>query len=110
MTTKLCLVICCIALLPGLAAAQEENCLTCHEKQSPMVVEQWRASKHGQNEIGCLACHDPELTKTIVSDRCPEKVAVVVSPTVCANCHEDEVKQQTGHQARHDAALLSSMC
>ena len=96
MSTKLCLAIYCIALLPGLAAAQKENCLSCHEKQSPMVVEQWRDSKHGQNEIGCLACHDPELTKTIVSDRCPEKVAVVVSPTVCANCHEDEVSQQKG--------------
>ena len=90
------LVWCFFILLPVFAIAQDENCLSCHEKQSPMVVEQWRDSKHGQNEIGCMACHDTEITKTIVSDRCPEKVAVVVSPQVCANCHEDEVEQQSG--------------
>lgn len=89
------LVWCCV-LLPVFAFAQEENCLSCHEKQSPMVVEQWRESKHGQNEVGCMDCHDPEITKTIISDRCAEKVAVVVSPNVCANCHEDVVEQQAG--------------
>jgi len=96
MNTRVRMLICCFVVLSGVAEAQDENCLTCHEKRSPMVVEQWRDSKHGQNEVGCLACHDPEITKTIVSDRCPEKVAVVVSPMVCANCHEDEVAQQKG--------------
>ena len=105
MRTTLCLIICCIALLPRLVSAQEENCLTCHEKQSPMVVEQWRASKHGQNEIGCLACHDPEISKTIISDRCPEKVAVVVSPTVCATCHDTQVAQFT--KGKHALAWVS---
>ena len=28
--------------------ALEENCLGCHEKLSPMVVEQWRDSAHGK--------------------------------------------------------------
>ena len=75
-------------------AAEEENCLSCHEKSSPMVVEQWQVSAHGKEGVMCMDCHDPEITKTIVSDRCSEKVAVVISPTVCANCHEKEVEEQ----------------
>ena len=61
------LVWCCI-LLPVFAFAQEENCLSCHEQQSPMVVEQWQESKHGKEEVMCMDCHDPDISKTIVSD------------------------------------------
>jgi nitrate reductase cytochrome c-type subunit len=77
-------------------AVEEENCLSCHETKSPMVVEQWRDSAHGREDVACLSCHDPEITKTIISDRCPEKVAVVISPNVCFNCHEKEVTEQEG--------------
>ncbi len=75
-------------------AEDKENCLECHEKNSPMVVEQWRESAHGKEGVMCMDCHNPEITKTIVSDRCKEKVAVVVSPIVCYNCHEKEVDEQ----------------
>ena len=75
-------------------AAEKENCLSCHEKNSPMVVEQWQESAHGKEGVMCMDCHDPEISKTIVSDRCSEKVAVVISPSVCGNCHQKEVEEQ----------------
>jgi len=75
-------------------AAEKENCLSCHEKNSPMVVEQWQESAHGKEGVMCMDCHDPEISKTIVSDRCKEKVAVVISPSVCGNCHQKEVEEQ----------------
>ncbi|MBW1839069.1 MAG: hydroxylamine oxidoreductase [Deltaproteobacteria bacterium] len=83
--------------------ALEENCLGCHERLSPMVVEQWRDSAHGKEDVGCTLCHDPEITQTIISDRCEEKVAVVVSPNVCANCHEEEVEEQ--EKTKHATTL-----
>ena len=45
-------------------SALEENCLSCHEKLSPMVVEQWRDSVHGKEDVGCIMCHDPGLLFT----------------------------------------------
>ena len=83
-------------LLGSVAMAQGENCVQCHEQRSPMVVEQWRDSAHGREDVTCMACHDPEIAKTVVSERCAEKVAIVVSPAVCANCHAQQVTEQEG--------------
>ena len=73
-----------------------KKCYDCHKKETPEVVRQWSMSKHAQEGVGCLNCHDPKIyKKTIISDRCQSStpVSAIVTPAACSNCHEKEVME-----------------
>jgi len=61
--------------------ASAEDCVGCHEKETPGAVAQWRASAHVSVEGGCSACHgeDHEKMKT---------GKAVVDAARCGRCHE----------------------
>ena len=39
-----------------------QKCITCHLEQgmAPRMIEMWENSKHAENGIGCLSCHQAE--------------------------------------------------
>jgi hypothetical protein len=53
-----------------------EACGTCH--QSTLV--EWKMSPHGQNNVGCVTCHDVHGGTIKVGD----------SVTLCGKCHQNE--------------------
>ena len=55
----LVLVFCGSAIpVTGIAAEDTENaCIRCHQKISPGQVEDWRASRHSKEDVGCDTCH-----------------------------------------------------
>jgi hypothetical protein len=45
----------------GGVSAEDSACVTCHREITPNLVDDWEASKHFPNEIGCDTCHDTRL-------------------------------------------------
>ena len=75
----------CLAATP-LQYAQ--NCVKCHTKVTPGIVNDWQLSKHSGNDVMCSDCHGSDHNS-------PSNVDKVSMPTpeVCATCHETQVNQ-----------------
>ena len=39
------------------SAAASDACVACHQKSSPGVVADWKASRHSVMGVGCTDCH-----------------------------------------------------
>jgi hypothetical protein len=70
------------------AAAEEEDCITCHRDVSPGMVADWEASTHSQEDVTCSTCHGDKHKKA--GDAL---LAVLPDETVCAECHQDQFDQ-----------------
>lgn len=75
----------CLAATPLLYA---QNCVKCHTKVTPGIVNDWQLSKHSGNDVMCSDCHGSDHNS-------PSNVDKVSMPTpeVCATCHETQVNQ-----------------
>jgi hypothetical protein len=69
-------------------AAWADECVDCHSNVTPMIVTDWKLSKHMENEVSCDACHgDGHMSADDV-----DKVQLPTAQ-VCAECHTDQVDQ-----------------
>jgi len=79
-----------------LTLAQEngEQCLSCHEGQTPNIIDEWEKSKHSKNGVGCYTCHQAKK-----SDKDAQKhyddvyISPIVSPKDCSKCHSEYVEE-----------------
>jgi len=91
-------------LLAGLLiapAAWADDCVECHGRETPGIVQDWKLSAHFNEEVGCDACHGDGHTTA-------DDVAKVELPTpeTCAECHEDQVTQyMAGKHSKAWAAM-----
>lgn len=94
---------------PAAAGAPEgQACIECHRAQNPALTEEWRLSAHGQHGINCYDCHRAEQGDPDAFEHNGALIAVIVSPTDCARCHQKEVNEQKGsHHARAGQILAS---
>jgi len=70
------------------ATPPQQNCIQCHTTETPGIVEDWKLSKHAQNEVECAACHgEAHISATDVA-----KVRIP-TPQTCAECHSERVEQ-----------------
>src|SRR3974390_1535102 len=90
-------------------AKQNETCLQCHSAMNPGLVEEWRASAHSQNNIGCYDCHRAEKTDADAFEHNGATIAVIVSPKDCGRCHQNEVDQQKGSHHAKEGEILASV-
>jgi hydroxylamine dehydrogenase len=79
-----------------------ERCVSCHTKQQPGIVADWKDSRHFEVGVSCLDCH------RVADEHSPmggehmssgAKVSVLVPPSTCGRCHADQVEQfnASGH-------------
>jgi len=78
-------------------ALAADDCLTCHDKETPAAVAQWRGSAHS-GSVGCADCHGKNH-EAIVSGNAP------VEAKVCGRCHEQAYHQHVA--SRHGMGLHS---
>ncbi len=95
-------------------AAIAQICVTCHTKESPGIVTEWKKSSHFKEKVDCYDCHKgKEGDKGVVQhekDKAgkPLFVTTIVTPRTCAKCHEKEVaQQQRSHHAKAGEILAS---
>ncbi len=84
------------------------ECVTCHQGQSPGIVEQWRGSRHARAGVGCLGCHRAERGDADAFEHGGAVVATIVTPRDCGRCHQRENGEfQPSHHARAGNILAS---
>jgi hydroxylamine dehydrogenase len=95
-----------LALVPSLHAEAREiseagkACIECHSSSTPGIVEQWKTSAHAKSGVDCYSCHKAKDGNPATFDHNGYKIAVIVTPSYCARCHEAEVKQfEKSHHA-----------
>jgi len=89
--------------LSAVVQGENKDCVVCHQKQNPGIIQQYHDSKHSGRGVQCLDCHKPGAgQETMTKDH--YKVAIVAKPTPknCAQCHAAEVKEssESSHGAR----------
>jgi len=73
------------------------QCIDCHAKVTPNIVNDWKQSHHSQVEVGCDTCHGSEHMNAEDSSK-----AKIPTPETCGQCHQTQVEQFTkGKHARH---------
>lgn len=90
-------------------AAQENDCLSCHREQTPGVVLQWEASRHGEIGIGCEYCHEAEQGEPDAFEHYGATISTIVTPLDCAECHAREYREQSGSHHAKAAEILGSL-
>ncbi len=75
-----------LMLLSGMLLA--DSCVTCHQKETPGIVGDWKASKHFSEEVTCSTCHGDAHNSAENAS-----LAKIPTPETCATCHEDQVAQ-----------------
>jgi hypothetical protein len=77
-----------LLLATAALAAAGENCVECHVKSTPGIVQDWQLSAHSKNDVGCSDCHGAGHVG--VDDTA--KAALPTAET-CAGCHEERFRQ-----------------
>ncbi len=89
------------------------ECVACHKKNNPGIVQQWGDSKHYRAKVGCYECHqaDPKDPDAFLHGpkNAKKYIAIIVSPKDCANCHEKEVKEMTESHHAKAGRILGSL-
>ena len=68
--------------------AKEEVCVKCHRAVTPLLVKDWQASMHSENEVSCSNCHGSDHKNKKNAD-----LAKMPDEAICAECHEDQFNQ-----------------
>ena len=91
-------------------AAQSNDCIKCHVEMNiaPTAIQEWQASKHAENGIECLVCHQADKSDIDAWEHEGFTIAVIVTPKDCGNCHEEEWTQfDNSHHSRAGEILGS---
>jgi hydroxylamine dehydrogenase len=86
-----------------------QACVACHEKQSPAFVKQWKLSKHAAKGVDCFTCHKAEKTDVDGMDHYGYRVAILVTPKDCGQCHAQQVKEMTTSHHAKAGDILNSL-
>jgi hypothetical protein len=82
------------------ATAHASECVECHKKVTPGIVEQHLDGKMSKAGIDCSNCHGSDHKK--MDD---PQLAKIPTPEVCAECHEEKVAQF--NQGKHALAWIA---
>ena len=68
--------------LPG--RAMSGDCIACHEKVTPLVVQDWRLSAHAE-DVDCAYCHGEGHSSADDVDE-----VRTITATTCGECHDEQ--------------------
>ena len=88
-------------------AASTDDCVVCHRRSTPGIVEQYGHSTMAAAEVQCRDCH--EVTRAYPGAIEHEGAYVLAQPTpaLCERCHTAEVVQF--YQSRHSLPAYVAM-
>ncbi|MDT8421186.1 MAG: multiheme c-type cytochrome [Desulfuromonadales bacterium] len=83
-----------LLLVPAVLFADE--CIDCHQQETPGAVIQWQQSGHAPANVGCRSCHGDDHEKILQGN------ARVVA-AVCARCHRQAFAEHSA--SKHGMGL-----
>ena len=94
---------------PTTGEPAKDTCVGCHADRDPGIIGQWRASKHSENDVGCIDCHGADAADVDAFEHEGSTIAIIVTPKDCAQCHEKEVEEQKGSHHAKAGQILGSL-
>lgn len=76
-----------------------DRCVTCHQRETPSIVEQWSRSTHAARSVLCADCHEVKQASAGAKDHYGTFVSAATTAATCSRCHPDEVRQYA--RSRH---------
>lgn len=80
-------------------ANSDDDCVVCHRRATPGIVEQFGHSTMAAAEVSCRACHEVQAKYPGAVEHEGTFVLNRPTTTMCRNCHSAEVAQYD--QSRH---------
>ncbi len=69
---------------------QYADCVTCHERTTAEITQDWKESKHGIMLVKCVVCHgEPDGTGAVPFAAKPDP------ERICSQCHDPAMKSMT---------------
>ncbi len=88
-------------------ADSDNECVVCHRRNTPGIVEQYGHSDKAAAGVSCQDCHEVEEDYPGATKHQGTFVLSSPTPKVCAQCHEQEVSQF--NQSRHGIPAYAAM-
>ena len=88
---------------------ETRECLNCHVEDTKIIYQQWGKSRHYGAKVGCYECHRAEKGDPDAITHEDFRIAVIVSPKDCAQCHEKEVEEFTNSHHTKAGRILGSL-
>jgi len=92
-----------------MVSEQGQACLGCHQEMNPGLVAQWWGSVHARAQVDCWSCHQANADDPAAFDHYGLRIAVIVTPTYCARCHEKEAKEFGASRHAEGARFIGSL-
>ncbi len=88
--------------------ATSSQCVDCHRKTTPGIIDHWTESTHARKGIGCVECHQAEKGDVDGFDHYGRHIATVVTPRDCSRCHKEVFDEfERSHHAKAGNILAS---
>ena len=94
---------------PDTMSKETIECMKCHKKTSPSIVQHWGDSKHYRAKVGCFECHQAKATDKDQFMHEGQRISIIVSPKDCARCHKQEVKEFAESHHAQGGKILGSL-
>ena len=98
---------------PDRMSDETKECVACHKKNNPGLVQMWGASKHYGANVGCYECHaaDAKDPDAFIHDdkKVKKNISIIVSPKDCSNCHADEAKEMAKSHHAEAGKIMGSL-
>ncbi|MES9971802.1 MAG: multiheme c-type cytochrome [Candidatus Thiodiazotropha sp.] len=85
-----------------------EECVSCHQKSSSGLAQQWQKSAHAEAGVNCLDCHKASVDDVDAITHEGQVIATIVSPLDCSRCHKVEFEQQKGSVHSEAVSLIEN--
>lgn len=87
---------------------KSQQCVDCHQKSSPGIIDHWRLSTHAEKGVGCVECHQAQHGDVDAFDHYGALIATIVTPRDCSRCHKKEAEEFAhSHHAKAGNILAS---
>ncbi len=84
------------------------QCVECHQKSTPGIIDHWKGSTHARKGIGCVECHQAEQGDADGFPHYGQLIATVVTPRDCSRCHKEVFDEfERSHHAKGGNILAS---
>lgn len=84
-------------------------CYQCHLEKTPALAQEWAQSKHAKMGVGCYECHQAAEQDIDGWVHEGKRIAVVVTPNDCGQCHPDISQEFTQSHHAKAGEILGSL-
>jgi len=78
---------------------EARSCVECHATETHGIVSDWDNSRHADEAVSCIDCHEVDVNSPMAlknvegHEDLTVTISMLVPPSICSECHEDQVAQ-----------------